>query len=399
MQARQGIVETFSTFIQFDTDKFSGWITDPKAQYSIKNCLKQSSDEESDTFWALYWYKVWQAESSPVALAHLSAYLQETCYWTTRKLALNFSTHSTFADYFQIAIAHVAKILKNFNPEYSCHLKSYAELAFERIIKDELRLHGERYACSDWGLLYKISRKRLVKSLVNIGFTGKTIENYVFAWECFKELYTGDNTKKIRQLTKPDAETWQAITNLYNTEHLSRLSSSTPTVNQQTIEQWLLSSAKAVRSFLHPQVLSTDSFFKEGEDGSLLDIFPGDAETSLLTQIIEQEETVALGNQQTQLNQVLRQATTALNTESQQLLQLYYAQQLTQKEIAIKLDIKQYTVSRRLTSVKKSLLLTLTQWSQNTLHISPQPDVIDAINSSLEEWLKCHYSYVNISEQ
>lgn len=399
MQPRQGIVEIFSTFIQFDVDKFSGWITDPKSRRSIKNCLQHSSNQESDTFWALYWYKVWQTQSSPLALAHLSAYLQEACYWTTRKLALNFSSHSTFADYFQIAIAHLAKILKNFNPQYSSHLKSYAELAFERIIKDELRLRHETDICSDWALLHKLSRKRLVKSLINIGFNPQTIESYVLAWECFKELYTGDKTKKIRQLTKPDPQTWEAIINLYNTERLIRLSSPTPAIDGQSIEKWLLSSAKAVRNFLYPKFISADSPLKEGEDGSLLDILPGDVETSLLTEIIEQEETVNLRNHQTQFNQLLQQTINALNTESQQLLQLYYGQQLTQKEIAAQLNIKQYTVSRRLTSIKKSLLLTLTQWSQNTLHVSPSSDVIDAISTSLDEWFKFHYNHANTSKK
>ncbi|MDJ0800741.1 MAG: sigma-70 family RNA polymerase sigma factor [Calothrix sp. MO_167.B12] len=395
MQPRHGIVEIFSTFVQFEVDQFSGWVTDPKLRRSMKKCLEHSPTQDSDSFWALYWYKVWETQSSPVALAHISAYLQEACYWTAIKFAVNFPTLLSVADCFQIAITHLTKILNAFNPQCSSHLKSYAELAFRRIIRDELRLHREIDICSDWALLHKISRKRLVKSLRNMGFNAQNIEGYVLAWECFQELYTGDNTK-IRQLTKPDAGTWENITNLYNAERLHRLSSPTPAINQQTIEKWLLSSAKAARSFLYPQIVSADSPLKEGGEGgddSLLDILPGDVQTSLLAEIIEQEETANLGNHQTQLNQVLQQAIITLDTESQQLLQVYYSHQLTQKEIAAQLDIQQYTVSRRLTRIKKSLLLTLTQWSQNTLHISPKSDVIDAINNCLEEWLKFHYSY------
>ncbi|WP_448272191.1 hypothetical protein [Nostoc sp. DSM 114160] len=81
MQPRQGIIEIFSTFVQFDLDQFSGWATDAKLRRSMKFCLEESSTEKSDTFWALYWYRVWQTESSAVALAHISAYLQEVCYW------------------------------------------------------------------------------------------------------------------------------------------------------------------------------------------------------------------------------------------------------------------------------------------------------------------------------
>ena len=395
MQPRQGIIEIFSTFVQFDVDQFSGWATDAKLRRSMKVCLEESSTEKSDTFWALYWYRVWQTQSSAVALPHLSAYLQEVCYWTARKFALNFPTQSSLADYFQMAIAHLDKILKTFNPQCSSHLKGYAELAFEWSIKDLLRLRRETEICSDWALLHKLSRKRLVQSLQNIGFNTQSIESYVLAWECFKELYTGDNAK-IRQLTKPDAVTWEAITNLYNAERLSRLSSPTPAVSQQTIETWLLSSAKAARTFLYPKVVSADAPLKQEDDGNLLDILPADLPISLLTEIIEQEEAANTGNQQAQLNQVLHQAIAAMDAESQQLLQVYYGQKLTQTEIAAQLKIKQYTVSRRLASIKKSLLLTLTQWSQNTLHISPKSDVIDAINTSLEEWLKVQYSHTQM---
>ncbi|MCC5661471.1 sigma-70 family RNA polymerase sigma factor [Nostoc sp. XA010] len=392
MQPRQGIVEIFSTFVQFDVNQFSGWATDAKLRRSMKLCLEGSSTEKSDTFWALYWYQVWQNESSAVTLAHISAYLQEVCYWAARKFARNFSTQSSVADCFQIAIARVQKILKTFNPQYSSNLKGYAELAFESIIKDVLRSRREADICSDWALLHKLSRKRLVQSLQNVGFNAQSIESYLLAWECFKELYTGDNTK-IRQLTKPDALAWEAITNLYNAERLSRLSSPTPVVNQQTIETWLLSSAKAARTFLYPKIVSADAPLKEEDDGNLLDILPANLQTSLLTEIIEQEEAANTRNQQAQLNQVLYQAIAALDIESQKVLQAYYAQQLTQTEIAAQLEIKQYTVSRRLSSIKKSLLLTLTQWSQNTLHISPKSDVVDAINTSLEEWLKVQYSH------
>ncbi len=90
-----------------------------------------------------------------MAYSHLCAYLQETCYWAARKSALNSSGHSSISDFFQIAIAHLSKILKAFNPEHSSHLKSYAELSFERIIRDVLRVRRETDICSDWSLLHK----------------------------------------------------------------------------------------------------------------------------------------------------------------------------------------------------------------------------------------------------
>ncbi|MCF4970089.1 sigma-70 family RNA polymerase sigma factor [Nostoc sp. CMAA1605] len=383
MQPRQGIIEIFSTFVQFDADRFSVWVTDSKLNRSIKKCLEQHPQQTSDNFWVLYWYKIWEIEASPLAVGHISAYLQEVCYWVARKIALNFSSQFSIADCFQIAISCIHKILKNFNPEYSTSLKSYAEFAFERFLKDSLRVGKEADICTDWALLHKISRKRLVNSLNHAGFNSQIINNYVLAWECFKELYTSDN-QTIRQLGKPDNVTWQAITQLYNRQSLSQL---TP----ETLEKWLSTCAKAVREFLYPKFVSVDAPISGQESGNLLDTLPADLPTSLITEIIAQEEARTRQTQQTQLNQVLMDAMAGLDIQAQQLLQAYYQQNLTQQQIAEKLEIKQYSVSRRLSSIKRSLLTTLTQWSQDNLHISPTSVVVDAVSKSLDEWLTNYY--------
>ncbi|MEA5601587.1 sigma-70 family RNA polymerase sigma factor [Nostoc sp. UHCC 0252] len=385
MQPRQGIIEIFSTFVQFDADRFSVWATDSKLQRSIKRCLEQYPQQKSDNFWVLYWYKIWQIESSPLAVGHISAYLQEVCYWVSRKIAVNFISQFSIADCFQIAISCIYKILKNFNPEYSTNLKSYAEYAFERFLKDSLRLGKEADICTDWALLHKISRKRLVDSLKNAGLNSQIINNYVLAWECFKELYTSDN-QTIRQLGKPSTITWQTITQLYNRQSLSQL---TP----ETLEKWLSTCAKAVRDFLYPKFVSVDAPINGQESGNLLDILPADLPASLLTEIIAQEESTTRQTQQAQLNQVLMDALAALDIQAQKLIQAYYQQKLTQQQIAQQLEMKQYTVSRRLTTIKRSLLTTLSQWSIDSLHISPTPVVLDAISKSLEEWLNNYYTH------
>ncbi|MEO1432800.1 MAG: sigma-70 family RNA polymerase sigma factor [Cyanobacteria bacterium J06632_19] len=400
MQRRQATVEIFSTFIQFDIDKFNAWVTDAKLRRSMKTCLEKSPKQDSYSFWALYWYKAWEKSAqtseqdatnyNSLAYSHLCAYLQEACYWAARKLALNSSGYSSISDFFQIAIAQVGKILKSFNPEQSSHLKSYAELSFERIIRDMLRVRREADICSDVALLHKVSRRRLIKSLQNMGLNEENIANYVLAWECFEELYTSGNTE-IRQRRKPDIADWEAITQLYNTQLLTRGLSS-EAVNLQIIEKWLTQSAQAIRNFLYPKFVSADTPLKDDGNANLLDMLPGNVQDSLLTEMVEQEETANLKSQQTQLNEVLYQAIAALDSKSRQLLQVYYSQQLTQTEIAKQLEIKQYKVSRLLSSIRKSLLQTLTQWSQKTLHISPTSVVIASINISLEEWLKFHYS-------
>jgi DNA-binding transcriptional regulator LsrR (DeoR family) len=80
-------------------------------------------------------------------------------------------------------------------------------------------------------------------------------------------------------------------------------------------------------------------------------------------------------------------------------LELYYAQALTQQQIAQQLEIKQYTVSRRLGNAKEKLLLTLAKWSQETLHISLTSTVVNDMYVVLEEWLQTHYRSYGLSSK
>ncbi|MBD0301088.1 MAG: sigma-70 family RNA polymerase sigma factor, partial [Tolypothrix sp. T3-bin4] len=89
MHSRQGIVEIFSTFVQFDGDAFSRWVSDPKLRRSMHNCVERSSGEECETFWAIYWHRIWQNQANPLAAAHIAAYLQEVCYWVAKKIKMN----------------------------------------------------------------------------------------------------------------------------------------------------------------------------------------------------------------------------------------------------------------------------------------------------------------------
>lgn len=60
----------------------------------------------------------------------------------------------------------------------------------------------------------------------------------------------------------------------------------------------------------------------------------------------------------------------------EQLLQLSYAQGLSQRQIAQQLSVKQYHVSTWLTKAKQLLQGALAIWSKQVLHISPNPDVL-----------------------
>lgn len=378
MQPRPTIIEIFSTFLQFQGDRFSHWATESRLRRSIQRCLQQTTRNTTENFWVIYWYKSWEvAETKFLAQQHLTAYLQEACYWSSQKTVANFlSTQYKISDCFQIAIAQVNKVFQGFNPNYSSSFKSYASIVFGNAIREYCRQVGEVDICTDWGLLRKTSQRRFHDALKNAGLSADTINTYILAWQCFKTLYI-PQPGNCRQLAPPDEQIWQAIAQIYNTQTRSK-------VNPKTLENWLLSAATAVRKYLYPRRDSLD--YLPGVD------LPGTEPASLIDGIIAAEEAQTRAGVQMQINQVLGDTITQLEPQLQKILQLYYGQQQNQNVIAKQLEIKQYTVSRRLTTAKTILLRTLANWSRNTLHISVNTDLLTSMSPVIEEWLQKYYS-------
>ena len=393
MRLRQDTVEIFSSFIQFDFDRFSSWVSDPRLRRSINSCLaKEEQITHSENFWVIYWHKRWAKETSGIARDHLIAYLQEACFWSSKKTVSNFqSTQYSIPDGFQIAITGIDKVLKGFNRERGFSLKSYASITFSNLIREILRQRQEVDICSEWSLLRKLSKKRLTESLQNAGLATDVVEKYVLAWFCFNSIYVPERASPTKKLSKPDAATWEAIANLYNQESKSQLSSANEIVNAITLEKWLLASVKAARGYLYPNVTSINQPKPGYDSGEIADSLVGEVDESLLTEMIVEEETQQRNQQQSQVNAALLTALNGLKPEERHLLDLYYVQELKQSEIAQQLNTQQYSISRKLSRIKKSLLKSFAQWSKDNLHISLTSDVLKDISTIIEEWLTSHY--------
>ncbi|BAY27750.1 hypothetical protein NIES2100_75750 [Calothrix sp. NIES-2100] len=386
MHPRQSIIETFSTFVQFVADRFSHWATESKLRSSMRSCLKRTPQESSEYFWALYWYKFWQLpETQSLAKQHLTAYLQESCYWVALKTVNGFaSTQYQLSDCFQIAIAQIDRVLKGFNSSQGYTLKNYASPIFASAIRETLRQRHEVDICTDWGMLRKISQKRLQEALEYAGLSKDEVQSYILAWNCFKTFYVPTAKGTSRQLSRPDDRIWEAIANAYNSQ-------SSQQINIQNLEKCLLNAAKTSRKYLYPTQESLN--ITKGGDNSweVLDNLPGNQQPSLIEDIITQEEEQTRTSQQTEINEILADAIAQLEPEAQQIVQLYYAQGLNQDKIAKQLEIKQYTVSRRLTKARENLLRSLATWSRDSLHISITPDLLKSMSTVMEEWLQNYY--------
>jgi RNA polymerase sigma factor (sigma-70 family) len=392
MRLRQNVIDIFSSFVQFEGDRFSGWLNDPKLRRSMDKCLKDATEsDKAVNFWVIYWHKAWQSQSNTsLPKAHLIAYLQESCYWSAHKTNITFtSSRTSVSDCFQLAIAQVDKVLKGFNPERGAILKNYASAIFGSLIRESLRQQGIIDICTPWALLRKISHKALTQALQKAGLSDRAISIYILAWNSYKNAYTPTASTGSRKLDTPSSATWEAIAQAYQSQ--SHILTDPPKPTVELLEKWLLNCAKAARDYFYPNLASLNAPAGSQETGELLDTLAVTEDTSLLGELIDREEIQNRQTQQEQLREILVASIAKLPSESQQILIMYYAQGLTQQEMAATLQTKQYTVSRRLTKAKEQLLLTLAEWTQNVLHISLTSDVLKNSTALLEEWLTTHY--------
>jgi RNA polymerase sigma factor (sigma-70 family) len=410
MRPRNDLIEIFSTFLQFEADRPQGWVRDPRLNRNMVRSY-QSDPQGSENFWVTYWFQRYQdqipadqipTDQIPIAqtqqlkqsLGHLSAYLQETCFWAVQRVMPRLgSVQMKLSDCFQVAIVDVPRLLKAFDASKPSSLKTYANTVFSNTLRDYLRQRREIDFCSDWGLLLKISRKRLLEALNANNLEPRLGDRYLLAWKCLTENYSPQKSPKLRTMEAPDAATWETIVQMYNQArqslpHLEQASA-------QDLEKCLTDAAKKVRAYLYPTVGSLNVKKGEDSDSELQDDLAMVGEQPMI-QLLEQEDQLERKTQSQQMAEVLSSTIAQMDAEVQKMLQLYYQEHLTQQQIAKKLEIQQYNVSRRLTKTRETLLRAVVQWGQTHLHISPTSDVMSSISAFLEEWLE---SFYNASER
>ncbi len=395
MRPRQELIDLFSTFVQFAGDRFSGWVSDGRLRRQMQQRLATvptatAEAKALESAWVLYWYEHWRQERdrpSPLVFGHLSAYLQEACYWaatrTVRKLP---QSQYPVSDCFQMAIAETATVLERFQPERGASLKTFAQMVFPSLLAEQLRQRQAAHFCTDLGLLRRVSKKRLLEALRQVGLGPGEIAQYQLAWMCFNALYVPPQAG-AKSLPAADTNLWTQIAHLYNEEHPRQLPGAATDCPPARMEQWLMQCVRWVRSYLYPPIDSLN-VAKPGEGGGeWQDDLTQPGEPSLLLELINQEEEQTRQAQQQQLQAAIATALTQLDAETQTILQLYYQHGFTQQEIERKLQLTQPKISRRLKTARK----TLVRQSQVALNITPDPDRIEAMSAAIGVWLEIYY--------
>jgi RNA polymerase sigma factor (sigma-70 family) len=383
MQPRTTTIDLFSSFARFEQDRFRQWISDTRLRRNFQQHSSQLSPALSEKAWSLYWYKKWQeAPDQRLPPQHLAAYLQEPCYWAAQKTCQRCADADySLADYFQIASSETDRILKGYNPTYGSSLQGYALVALGNVIKDYLRKHRAIAVSSNWVLLRRTSNKCILETLQTTGLSPAEIEQYHLAWTCFKALHTNPSQPQKSETTPP----WSALSDLYNSQQPSA-----PLTPDQ-LKTRLTQLTRWIRGYLCPPIASLNSIPSGQDQGELQDSLPNHHSLSLLDAAIETETETARQTSRQQIHHVLLTALAQQGPIDQQILSLFYQDNLCQQDLAQKMAMSQSTISRRLKKTESTLLAALLATLQTQGDNLPNPTALKDISIALREWLQTHY--------
>ncbi|MCS7148593.1 MAG: sigma-70 family RNA polymerase sigma factor [Geminocystis sp.] len=395
MQPRNDLMDLFSTFIQFSGDRFGGWLTDFRLRRNIEKILQQEESRSiNEKFLALHFYRQWLHCPNSLARNHLLAYLQEPCYLTALNVFRKFPhLPYTLSDYFQICIANYEEILRYYKPAQGTSLVGFARVGFRTILNNSLRQKAAADICTDWALLRKTSKKRLIASLKEAGLDSLTIQQYCLLFSCFQRIYTPNDKKTSQKLTSPPPDVWEKIIAAYQQQlkNYPQLSENTTQLEPEKCAKILKYCALLIRQYLYPKTVSLNAAINQEESRELLETIASE-KSSPLQQIIDAEETAIRGRIYIDIQQILTESLRKLPSELSRILELYYRDNLTQKHIEQQTGIKQYNVSRKLAKAREILLKNLMAWVKDNLSIDTNIDDIKYLDTILEGWLIKHYN-------
>ncbi len=383
--------ELYSSFLKIQQDQFAGWVTHSvlarhmqkvleAVVYNCPNCPK------NEDFWTLYWHKQWQHNPQGLAYSHLVAYLQEPCYWAVHQTVAHWSHLSLpETDYFQMMLETSAKVIQGFDPTKNTNLRNYARISFSNQLRKLLTHHREVDVCSDWALLYKSSLKRIREALVAQGAAVEQIAARVQLCTDFKDRCPPVYDQPRFKIKRPTASCLQTLLTVYQSHPQHQ---TLPLTTSDQVETELLGCARSIRHYLYPTTVAYPEPILDSRS---------EPDSQGIQALIQAEEIQAWDTQKVALHQaLLTSLAQSLTPAERDLLELYYGQNLTQTEIGQRLNIKQYTVSRKITKARTKILKDLALWSQANLHISLSKEVLVTISTLLEEWLVSQWPPVTL---
>ncbi|WP_199247569.1 sigma-70 family RNA polymerase sigma factor [[Phormidium] sp. ETS-05] len=374
MRTRKHPIEMFSTFLQADEARDTlgpAWLTDSRLKQNMTR-VSQTDADAPEEFWTLYWLReALKDPQNPLARGHISAYLEEVCYWVTLKIFQEVANiRESRVDCFFIArsaAANPGKLFKNYD-QIRSSLKTYAQFRLKTAILEQIRAGSSLQKYSDPALLRALTKKTLKEALQKANIKEPELSGCLLAWQCFKEVYVPAIEGGRRQLKPPDETQLAQMAALYNQASKNRLAA----VNSQSIQKLLEQCVSTVRASLRISTVSLDNCLFEPA-------LTSDDPIDTLDEPAQEWQ---------QVNSILAEAIATVNDENQKMLKLWHGLSFTQADLSKIFGEKQYHISRQISRSRETLLKALAQWSASTLGITLSSEQLKEIATQLDGWLE-----------
>ena len=385
---RVNLSDKFSTFLLIsDSQKnIFVWQQDLKLKLSIEQIIRKTVDDAEQI--ANHFLNLIKNKTQPTIKNHLTSYLQEACYWAAKQVYIqkqNTLSLLTLEECFSSgneATINPEKILKKYQSNAGSKITTYAQTRLKTIIADAIYRTRNRKLLTNWGLLKKSSKKERKQVLREIaGLTSLQIQEYLLVWQCYTDNAVASIKGKNNRLSTPSDAQLKLMTSQYNL--LAK--KSTLSLNDLTLDEFkqrLEFCGEQVRIFHNPRTISYEETSQNLE--------------------LELEDNYLINREENQLhkkiNNFIIQSFHELNTELKTIIYFYWGLNLTQQEIIKIMQInypnfisQQYQFSRKITSIKKTILdslITKFKQEQNLPIIEDKKELAKLIQQWLEDYIE-----------
>ncbi len=389
MQKRTNLVMQFSSFLCLKEESSSlitYWKITPELEQNMRQLLdRRQIIAENDDLIAQEFLEWLRENQDSLKRKHLVAYLQESCFFATKKVYQRFKNWNLFTwqDFFQWAnlfLANPTQLLAKYNQSRNYKLTTYARSKIESQLIDQTYQYMGWERASDWGLLRQLKTGTRKKCLQTIGgLKGNDLEKYLLVWECFNLVYSPKTIKRNQQLPPPSANHFLQVSKEYNficQKQCLNLSSLT----QEECTEIINHCIEFSRRYCNPTTLNNSEYMNN---------FTDEFNSAI------QEEKEIKKEEYNQVNNILTRGFSELKFEEKILLHLWKGLQLTQTEIGEIMGNKygefiseQYQITRQINLIRKQLLEKLIQEIVVDSEIQLDQQKLKALKNPIDCWLK-----------
>lgn len=390
MRKRITLEEKYSTFIEVDGVKdypYIGWISDDRLARNIKK-FSENDPQINEQYLSIYLLKIARQnhnqesgkiakQKSLVASHHLSAYLEEICYYRALKIYHQLQPYNynvTKVGIFLMAreVAVNPETFKDYNSSISSFPTYAGNKIYQKVI-DKLRQGRDEEKYSDTGLLRHISEKKFQEYLNLADIKEEEKSRCLLALKCFKKKYVPTEQQGNNKLKPPSEKDLESFAKLYQ-----KLSPEKEKVTGIEIRRLLDICLQTLKRARKKTFIPLDGIDIEKDWENVTNNNP-----------IYQQESQEL---QQQIHTVLVDVFQSFPDEATKIFELVFGLDINQEDVGkYFLGRNQSSVGRRIKTQTKNILKAVGIWSKDNWQITLSSEQLKVIDKEMKPYLENYF--------